>query len=53
MWLKELEVFYSKYSKWIPSKVFQKTEESIRTNKAWMERNEQDVCEWERKNRLN
>ena len=51
--LKELEVFYSKYSKWIPSKVFQKTEESIRTNKAWMERNEQDVCEWERKNRLN
>ena len=51
--LKELEVFYSKYSKWIPSKVFQKTEESIRTHKAWMERNEQDVCEWERKNRLN
>uniref|UniRef100_A0A7S2T1N5 Alpha-aminoacylpeptide hydrolase n=1 Tax=Chloropicon primus TaxID=1764295 RepID=A0A7S2T1N5_9CHLO len=50
--LQELESFYRKYDKWIPAKVFQKMEESIRTNKAWMERNEQEVCTWAKDNRL-
>ena len=43
--------FYRKYEKWIPVKVFQKMEESIRTNKAWLERNEREVCAWEEENR--
>jgi len=44
--LEELQVFYDKYSKWIPVKTFHKIEESIRTNKAWLAKNEAAVCEW-------
>lgn len=49
--LREVQSFYEKYEKWIPVKIFHKIEESIRTNKAWLERNEKGVCDWERKQR--
>ncbi len=44
--LEELRVFYEKYAKWIPVKTFHKIEESIRTNKAWLAKNEASVCAW-------
>ena len=49
--LAQVKTFYEKYKKWIPVKTFHKIEENIRTNKMWLERNEKEVCTWEKENR--